>query len=551
MLEGSAGSVERVLSRASDGEWRGRAQQKFVMTLAPVVVDIARLRQGLATQAATLSQYAREVELLAHEQDVVMRRLRDEREQLGENRRRLLGVSILDAGHTDTAFGAPGLDISGDDVRRQGLWGLIDEGDATIRALEKEWSLLVDRRRRADHACIAALRGEDARGPRPSDLGCPSDATPEALLLLLSRLAPSDLRLLLRGNPSLRDRLARADPSAIRAWWNGLGSSDGADPSAGQLALIAAFPRLLGSLDGIPPLARVAANALNAAARIRAISAELAHLDGGSGVAATRALLVKERAYLRKAVAEPPTVQLYLYDQATSRMIEMIGTPSAATNRVITYVPGTFTGPGSFYSGGVQQLSDYLVGATPVGSTVAFVWKDGSFPGEGHGVDPLSRGGGLLEANNFVIGDHKGRDLASFAEGLRTDPGMDGARHVGIGHSWGLTAVTSSEMHGASYSDVVSLSGAGMHPLWQKAPETVYTDFSYLDFLQVAQGTGAVHFGYNPRSAGAFEHGDYFASPAGRGVDQLFANHSLVATTSVANRAVLRDLESLVTERKR
>ncbi|WP_153004169.1 hypothetical protein [Microbacterium testaceum] len=58
----------------------------------------------------------------------------------------------------------------------------------------------------------------------------------------------------------------------------------------------------------------------------------------------------------------------------------MIGTPGPATTRAITYVPGTFTGMNSFYTGGVQQIATYLTNNRP--GTVAFVYKDGKFPGE-------------------------------------------------------------------------------------------------------------------------------------------------------------------------
>src|SRR6185369_4236477 len=105
--------------------------------------------------------------------------------------------------------------------------------------------------------------------------------------------------------------------------------------------------------------------------------------------------LKSEIAYLKAAVAGD--VQLYLYDPQASRIIEMIGTPSSQTAHVITYVPGTFTSLNDFYAKGVQQVASKL--SDRHDDRVAFVYKDGAFPGG----DEHASGANLmriLEAND-------------------------------------------------------------------------------------------------------------------------------------------------------
>lgn len=57
--------------------------------------------------------------------------------------------------------------------------------------------------------------------------------------------------------------------------------------------------------------------------------------------------LQAEQGYLQKVTAGE--LQLYLYNSDSASIIEMIGTPSIATARTLTCVPGTFTSELSFY----------------------------------------------------------------------------------------------------------------------------------------------------------------------------------------------------------
>ena len=121
-----------------------------------------------------------------------------------------------------------------------------------------------------------------------------------------------------------------------------------------------------------------------------------------------------------------------------------------------------------------------------VPGTLAFVYKDGLFPGENPdvgGADPLR----IVEANDQQRAVEAGRQLSRFEAGMRADPQLAAAEQDAFGHSWGLANVTSAEVAGAEFDKVVSLSGAGMLPEWMPDPDTVYTDLSYRDILQTGQ----------------------------------------------------------------
>lgn len=368
-------------------------------------------------------------------------------------------------------------------------------------------------------------------------------------------MTEADLAILLKQHPELSRALDQAEPTAVAAWWRDL-------PEDQRTALIAGAPTLVGALDGVPALDRVAANKINAANRIKQAEHEIEDWRDKGAAFGQRDFyldevkgLNEEIAYLRRATGSHPTVQLYLYDQKADRIVEMLGTPSERTSRVVTYVPGTLAKLGDFYDGAPQQVPSWLVDGDD-GHTVAFVYKDGRFP-----QNPLT------EANDQNYARGTGKVLARFEAGMQEDPVLTNAQSVGIGHSWGLANVTAAEVAGARFDKVASLSGAGELPEWRKSPSTDYADFSYNDILQFAQdfpsGDGLVWDGKNPRHSG-FTHGDYYEAPlslknfpgnefvnpllpAMAGLDA----HNLAATSSADNNVLLLDLERFLGTGKR
>lgn len=292
------------------------------------------------------------------------------------------------------------------------------------------------------------------------------------------------------------DLAALEDPGLVRTVWDSL-------PRQRQESLIAAAPAVLGILGGLPPWARVAANRLNAKARLAEVR-RLLDLPPDPYNRRTDQEIAKlqaEEVYLRDAVAG--RVQLYLYDQPTHSIIEMIGEIGPHTTDINTYVPGTYTSAFSLYRGEVQQVGRWFA-ANSGGSMATLVWKSGEFPGENehHGGAGVL---GLLEANDEGFALRKGEEIARFQDELRIATREVRVDYNAIGHSWGLAAVTASEMAGAEYDNVGSLAGAGMPSGWEPREGTQYDHFSYTDLLSMGQATGVVWGGRNPGDHPAFE----------------------------------------------
>ncbi|SIR46989.1 hypothetical protein [Microbacterium sp. RURRCA19A] len=328
---------------------------------------------------------------------------------------------------------------------------------------------------------------------------------------------------------------------------------------------------IVGSLGGVPPASRVAANAVNAQNRIPAIEAAIQRMrDAGRGgeVASLRAerlaaidRLEKQLDYLHLAVSGD--VQLYLYEPDSQSIIEMIGTLDGNTTDVITYVPGTYTSVHSFYGDEVQAVGRWLERKDP--HLVTFAWKEGTFPGENAqtGAMNLIRIG---EANDEVAALDKGRAINAFQEDLYASSTYAAvADHAGMGHSWGLAGIAASEVSGADYAEVHSLAGAGMPSGWAPSVDTRYFHWSYADALSMAQSTGLVWDGRIPEIDSAFttrvygKSGDFsLYLPGLLGAEAAIflpghsdtipatidpiGNHNLIASDQVDNQRALNDI---------
>ncbi|WP_411733829.1 hypothetical protein [Paeniglutamicibacter sp.] len=435
-------------------------------------------------------------------------------------------------------------------------WALSDVGTFTPAVSQFNKDDLVDAGKLWRIAEAFGTAGQDTDLAVPVELSTtaltlavsPSEVPGETLLTFLATASPLEVEVA-SGNREWVKPLASVPLERIAKWWAGLkgngpdigGGLDAANGySAQQAMLLGAAPTVFRNLDGMPASARVYANQLAVPTDIEAAEKELTALQEHSrfsradpkGDDNRMEFLTSEIAYL-KAV-QSGNVQLYLYDRRRSRIVEMIGTPGEDTRRVVTYVPGTFTSLKSFYDGGTQEFSRYLVGEAR--GTVAFVYKDGLFPGENQ------REGGLNlrlgEANDPERGLNAGRQLAGFQPGMQSDPLLRGTEQVGIGHSWGYQNLTSSEIFGAEYEKSISLSGAGIHEQWVPDAGTLYSNFVYEDdALRWAQLTGQVWDGKVPSAEEGFAN-HFYARPDGE--VHPIDSHSLIATNSQENDEVLK-----------
>lgn len=546
-----------------DEAWKGRSGRAFVASLTDATAELTAVATGLDHHAATLEAYASALSTIQAQQ-----RTLEARRAMAERSLVSTGSSIdAIAREADQAARADMIGIVVPEEYRAGersaLQRRMDGDRRELDAIERLWTELVEERAAADRLCVSGLQSPVAMGTLPHVTEAMlATGSPEQLLALMGGLSATDLALLLEKHPELIDTAFRADPERVRAWWDELGRrgalvADGL--TSEQWALVRGAPAIIGALDGLPPMVRVAANAINAHRRLDEIDRLVGPLQRKRNPADAEVLaaLARERAYLEGAVAQPPTVQLYLFDPSKSRIIEMIGEWNHETRTVLTYVPGTLTNMDSFYQRPpiVQQISRWLVANDPGEATVAFVFKDGIFPGGAEGKkDPYSFTKAFAEANNYEFARESSRRLDHFQSVIALDqtPGNDALQTVAIGHSWGLANITSAEVHGARYDRVISLAGAGMPPEWMPQEKTTYTDFSYWDFLQEAQTTGLVWGGNNPNRSEGFESKGYYVSPHDIEIEgsrytpisALDDNHAIVAQSGAENKKVLEDLMS-------
>ena len=541
-------------SHAETTGWTALSRDAFVDRLVALVPEIDLLIRGLDAQAAALQTYSVTVDEIQGEQ------------RLLEARRITADTDLYDLQFGKTDFAQPGdtfifMPTTVLQTRREEAF---EVAYAAIAAIDVVWDELATRRRTADDVCVRDLESDQVLGATAwfGSSGAAGSSVDD-LIVRMNTLSEADLAVLIATNSDLVKRMLTATPETVPERWQQLG-----EPA--QLALIAGAPALLGSLNGLPALARVAANRLNASTRITEIDAESAKLgsslesvEGYFEAVALLKELALERDYLQAAA--DGDIQLYLYDRDASRIVEMLGTPSDETRHRITYVPGTMSKMGMFYDGSVQRLSQWFVVSHP--DTVAFVYKDGLFPGDTDGPlgekvgyfgeSALRTPVGVADANSAAFADKTGKTLAAFETGLALDPWLTDTASIAIGHSWGLANITSAEVAGAHYDSVVSLSGAWMPEEWEPHPDTNYADFSYEDILQSAQGLGVVGDGNNPRSNGAFDAGPFYQGPKPFiSMDREGAlilnpsvpldNHNLVATDDLNNQEVLVDLQELI-----
>ncbi len=547
--------VDRTLRDiAGDGQsadWKGRAKEPFLSNIGDFDADTMMLRAALVEQASALERYAMDLEAVQQEQQ----RLEAARASAAAA---LTSAQTASETARDAARSAA-KDATTTPEAGAALHSTANRADdhlihavAMMRSLDMAWDALVDQRRAADRRCIDALSARQANGlPQKLSGSDIASATPLTLLALLQGMSADEAAAFLKAHPEVVETIQQADPGAARAWWQSLGSGDDATLSPEQQALIAAVPSVLGGLNGLPPGARVAANKNLAGHRLSAVQSRLQALrlalswsealSGRTDKSTKDEIdrLALEEKYLLRVTAEPPKTQLYLYDPKDHRIIEMIGTPSRDTGHVITYVPGTFSNVESFYNGSVQRVPEYLQGYSP-DDTVVFVAKDGVFPGE-----ETAGPAGVAEANDPDFALAPAERLRQLSAGLDVDPDLTDAQTTAIGHSWGLANITTSETLGTQYDQVASLSGAGMPESWQPNRETTYTDYSYVDILQVGQATGGVWDGNNPRRNPAFDHGEYYGPPPEDVNPYDFGNlmdqHNKVARIE-GNQDVLDDL---------
>lgn len=160
-----------------------------------------------------------------------------------------------------------------------------------------------------------------------------------------------------------------------------------------------------------------------------------------------------------------------IYDPENGNIVERVHTGGpGATEHVVTYQHGTggnYDGVFDGSSGAVAR--DAVNHSDAQGATDLYIHHQG---------DAIGWFGDDANSNEAFL-DNKGAQLADFQESLYVQEDNRNAKYHGIGHSAGNSVVTGSEMHGARYDSVTSLSGSFMPEGWQADPNTEYRHYHY------------------------------------------------------------------------
>lgn len=247
--------LERAAEGLSTGEWSGSAKQRFTSAAGTLGPSYSRTALLVEHVAETLSRYADEVERIQDE----AARIRSAQDSAAADRDRL----ITNRSQLNASVDA-GTDVEADHVLLRRVTDALTQQDAVDSQLSTRWNELVAERTRLDDSTAAELDDVDSVGVVAVQAHSVSRMSDRQLLNWLGSLTPDQL-LALRGDPAIADRLGSvSDPELIADWWSSAGgphergSSDG--HSSEQDALIAAFPAVIGNLNGVAYWARDRAN---------------------------------------------------------------------------------------------------------------------------------------------------------------------------------------------------------------------------------------------------------------------------------------------------
>ncbi|MDQ1215472.1 alpha/beta hydrolase [Microbacterium arborescens] len=319
-----------------------------------------------------------------------------------------------------------------------------------------------------------ALTSPEARGGLSgilaNSVGLPGSAaasgrTPS--LEQLAELSEIELAILFALQPGLARQLqSESQPADVAAWWRTLTTDQ-------QTAFVRGAPALIGSLGGIAPASRVAANLVNAHHRIQAIDAEqastaaLAAERGGRysmpGALANASTLAQEREYLERAVRGD--IQLYLYDPEQGALIEMTGDPATAKS-VLFVVPGTNTTMQSFMgSGTITDVAEWQVqSADRRAPVIAFTVLAGPMPQLSADI--------FDGPQNNTIATAAGVNYARFVSEI--DAALPSMPTLSYEHSAGSQVGSSAERNGAHFDIRYLAAGVGATDGFRTNADTKY-----------------------------------------------------------------------------
>ena len=266
-----------------------------------------------------------------------------------------------------------------------------------------------------------------------------------------------------------------ASPERTKAWWDGLREAE-------QAAVVAAYPHLVGSADGLPAAARDGANRVLLDDDLATLGAQEADgtLSGTERKAlenarATERALASADAYTDPLTGESPGGQLWLYDPTAfdgdGRVALAIGDLDTARD-VSLQIPGITT-----------EMSDVPQYTTEA----ANLYESARYNGDGSTVATMFWLGydapeGVVDWDTVTEGRAAdgGRRLADAVDGLRASRSDDPAHMTAIGHSYGSTTTSyAATDHDLAVDDVALIGSPGAGPAETAADFSVGADHVY------------------------------------------------------------------------
>lgn len=266
-----------------------------------------------------------------------------------------------------------------------------------------------------------------------------------------------------------------ASPEQTKAWWDGLSEAE-------QEAVVAAYPHLVGSADGLPASARDDANRVLLDDDLATLSAQEA--DGTLSDSERRALenarateraLASADAFTDPLTGDRPGAQLWLYDPTAfngdGRVALAIGDLDTARD-VSVQIPGITTEMNDVPQYGTEAANLYESARyNGDGSTVATMfWLGYDAPESALDWDTVTEGRAA----------DGGARLADAVDGLRASRSDDPAHMTAIGHSYGSTTTAyAATDHGLDVDDVALIGSPGAGPADTAADFSVGADHVY------------------------------------------------------------------------
>lgn len=456
-----------VASDATPEGWTGPAASSYRSSLQQPQSDLQAMSLSLRRTARAVDSYQREMSRCLWERQDLVESLRF----LGHSREQLLA-------DINAAREATPAEVADLQDRARTLRNAINEWSADLVRLKGD----VDR---ADRAMIQAFESQRSMEQVRRSFAGKAD--------------PADALLFGPGSPLLNPFFG---PEDARAWWAGLSAAQ-------RQALIAAYPEVIGGLDGVPASARNEANRVRLGQDLDLL--RMRERDGTltgdeeailRNAEATEAALERADGHVDPVTREPVPGQLYIYEPGAfdgdGRVAISVGDLDSADD-VAVQVPGFGNDATSAPSmtdrmGRIYDASRF---DSPDSSTAVMTWIGYDSPDnvpfkDGWGADAA----GVLKEDMAQAG---GDLLATDMDGLQSARDIDPHLTI-IGHSYGSTTVgISAHDHGLPADDIVLVGSPGAGGDTNNAgdmnidPDHVYVGRASRDIIATLGNHGWVH----------------------------------------------------------